>query len=222
MVNGHESLTHADRDVPCVIVDLDGTLLQGNSFRMFIRCLVGHLKGRGEYTTLAKVLGLLAARKAGVISHVAMKYPIHRIGSQEMTEKDLAEFASQLVGSLNTRLMSELELLRAEGSRIVLATAAPDLYIPYLFEHLNFDAWIATPLSDSYGSYVEARGEAKRRLVCALAEERGWNVEAVVTDHDDDLPSLLLPFVRRILVNPTATLCGALDSAGLEYETFLG
>ena len=216
MVNGYESLTRMGREIPCVVVDLDGTILQGNSFRMFIRFLVGHLKERGAYTSLAKVIGLLAARKAGVISHVAMKYPIHRLGTQTMSDIDLTEFASQLVGALNQRLVRELDRLRSEGARIVLATAAPDLYIPYLFRHLNFDEWIATPLSGAYDSYVET----KRRLVCTLADERDWNIEAVVTDHDDDLPSLLLPFVRRILVNPTSTLKDALDTAGLDYEVF--
>ena len=220
MVNGYESLTRMGRETPCVVVDLDGTLLQGNSFRMFIRFLVGHLKERGAYTSLAKVIGLLAARKAGVISHVAMKYPIHRLGTQTMSDIDLTEFASQLAGALNQRLVRELSRLRSEGARIVLATAAPALYIPYLFRHLNFDEWIATPLSGEYDGYVETRGETKRRLVCALAGEKGWNVEAVVTDHDDDLPSLLLPFVRRILVNPTSTLKDALDTAGLDYEVF--
>lgn len=220
MVDGHEIMTGCEpaAETPCVIVDLDGTLLRGNSLRMFIKFLAGRLRARGLYVELAKLLGLLAARKSGLISHVSMKYPIHRMGARLMSVEELSDFADSLTPSLNTGLLSELDRMRSSGFRLVLATAAPELYIPFLFDRIGFDGWIATPLSPDAATYTEARGEHKRRLAFELAAARGWEIRAVATDHDDDLPLLLLPFERRMLVSPTSTLRSKLDAAGLAYE----
>lgn len=218
MVNGHEIASSAPEGgtygpvacdgekTPCIVVDLDGTLLRGNSFRLFIRFLASRLRARGRWMELGSVVGLLAARRLRLISHVRMKHPIHLLALRLMSEADIEEFAAGLITYINIGLLDELRRLQREGWRTVLATAAPDFYIAPLCRRLGLDEWTATPAAPGVAAYGENRSDRKRDRALALAAERGWRIAAVATDHPDDLPLLRLPSVRRILVGPDPSL----------------
>ena len=78
MVNGCEeskmnyNMTHESQGErrKVAIVDLDGTLIDNNSLHLFILYLSQTLRRRRRFLTLARLLGLLAMRRMGVISHV--------------------------------------------------------------------------------------------------------------------------------------------------------
>ncbi|MCM1077578.1 MAG: haloacid dehalogenase-like hydrolase [Bacteroides sp.] len=218
MVDGHEIVTPAPGGQLCAVVDLDGTLLRGNSLRMFIRFLVRKLHAGGNYRHIASIFRLLALRRLRLISHVAMKFPIHRLASELLTEAEIDEFVSSLLPSLNGGLLAELTRMRESGWRVMLATAAPDVYVGRLNEILGFDAWTATPLSRTVGEYVENRGAVKRDRAVSEARRRGWTLGAVATDHEDDLPLLSLSPIRRLLVDSTPRLRVALQRASLPFE----
>lgn len=206
--------------VECAVVDLDGTLLQGNSLHIFIRFMAKRLFERHRYADVLRIFTLLLARKTGLISHTAMKYPLHRLGVEALSADDCEDLALRLYRSVDQSLLSDLlEMKNAEGFPLLLATAAPDFYVKPLVAHLGcFDAWTATPLSDTIDSYDENRGERKLSQVIAIAAENSWTITTVVTDHSDDLPLLELDAVRhRRLVNPDSRLIVALRNSNLTF-----
>ena len=131
---------------------------------------------------------------------------------------DLDCVVSRLISHLRSPLIDRLKRLRTEGWVLVIASAAPEIYVGKLCDELGFDACIATPMSDSVATYKEARGVRKRDLAIELAEKYGWEIALVATDHEDDLPLLSLPGIKRLLVNPTPALVNALDGFSLDYE----
>lgn len=229
MVNGSEKISSCQPsggerpyEIPCIVVDLDGTLLRANSLRLFIRYMVRKLWRERRVAPLMRICGLLAARRMRIIPHKDMKYPVHRIGVAAMSRGELEEFAGILRGYVCRPLLEEISRLKGEGWRVLLATAAPSLYIPALTALLGIDDWIATPLSANRSAYEESRGEMKRDLVSRRAVERGWTIRAVATDHEDDLPLLRLEGVRRLLVNSTIRLNVMADRLGLAHENIDG
>lgn len=203
--------------VPCVVVDLDGTLLQGNSLRRLIRYMAVKLLRERRLWLLAKLCGLAALRRVKAISHVRMKYPIHSMAAGMMDDSELAVFADSLKPLLNTRLFARLDDYRRRGYKLIIATAAPDLYLPQLVAALGFDGFVATALTDDIAAYTETRGERKVALVTACAAARGLEIRAVATDHEDDLPLLGLPAVERLLVSPTVRLRRLAADSGLDF-----
>lgn len=223
MVDGHEKIT-ADAAAPtlgrCIVVDLDGTLLRGNSLHLFIRFLLVRLLSRLRLLAVAKILGLLAARKLHLISHVAMKHPLHRLGATVMTDGEIQDFARSLLPKLDKKLYSKLvDMKTVCGAQLILSTAAPDLYVSRLVAHLGeFDSWLATSLSASPADYVENRSDVKLSRTLDYAKRNHLKIIAVVTDHDDDFPLLTLPDIRRLLVTPPATLLSTLTGNHLAHE----
>lgn len=207
----------ADKN-PCVVVDLDGTLLRGNSLHLMVRFMASKLRKRGGYGSLLKIALLLIKRRLGLISHIRMKQPLHYMATATLSDDDLKEFAGLLRQSLDTALAERLDEYRRQGYYLMLATAAPDLYLPQLAAALGFDGFIGTPLTDSPGTYRETRCERKRDLCLKMAAEENCEIKAVATDHSDDLPLLEMLGIRRLLVAPSPNLCKYLGKRGLEFE----
>lgn len=216
MVDGHEKVKGTPR--PCAVVDLDGTLVRGNSLRMLIRFLVSKFMRAHRYAAVARILSLLAARKAGLISHVAMKHPLHLLAVDTLTEAEVEQFCNErLLPALNRELLRRLTALQRDGYAIVIATAAPDLYLPILCRLLGFDAYIATAPTPRRSDYTETRGDFKKANALALAEKAGMRIALVATDHEDDLPLLMLPGIERLLVAPTTRLRLLARAASLDF-----
>lgn len=224
MVDGHEKITADTTPAPtlghCIVVDLDGTLLRGNSLHLFIKYLLARLLSRLSLLSVAKIFGLLVARKLHLISHVAMKHPLHRLGATVMTDGEVQDFARSLLPKIDKKLYSRLvDMKTANGAQLILSTAAPDIYVSHFVDHLGeIDSWLATPLSASRADYIENRSDVKLTRTLDYANCNHLKIIAVVTDHDDDLPLLTLPDIRRLLVTPTTTLLSALTRHQLAYE----
>lgn len=209
-----------------MVVDLDGTLIRGNSLHLFIPFLVRGLMRRRKMVQAVRVGWGCLLRSMRLVSHTYMKHRVHSVGICHLGAQGnvagMDKYVAKVSELVNRDLLRFIDRRRAEGWKMVLATAAPDVYIPALSRLFRPDAWIATPLSSSVDTYIETRGERKRDLALALADENGWRIAAVVTDHDDDLPLLSIDKVERILVNPTDSLVRSLNEKGLVFEKFEG
>ena len=64
-----------------MVVDLDGTLLRGNSLHMLVRFMAAELRRRRGYWRLLRIGGLLGLRRLRLISHTEMKHPVHRMAA---------------------------------------------------------------------------------------------------------------------------------------------
>lgn len=203
----------------CVVVDLDGTLLRGNSLREMIRAMLREGIREHDYLTVSKIVSLLIMRKAGLINHQRMKHPIHRIAQKWMSKGDrIQRLVDILLSLVNDSVKKLIDNLHQQGTKVVIATAAPELYLPEFISRMGYDEYIATPLTDKLIDYTENRGETKRANVEALAARNGWRITHVITDHIDDLPLLMLPVQGRTLISPSKELCETMRNLNLAFN----
>lgn len=169
-----------------LVVDLDGTLIRGNTLHIFFRCALRQMLRRGRIWTLVNCLALLALRKAGTVSHVAMKFGIWR--RIELTDALLRDFQDAARPLLRADVAALVAEYRSRGYGVLLATAAPADYVPCLWD----GPYVATDMSTrSNPERLECRGREKLRHVREYADANGFVSAAAVSDDlADDAPLL--------------------------------
>ena len=163
------------------VVDLDGTLVQGNTLHLYLRAALRCLWWRRPLTTLW-VASLMASRAVRLIPHSTMKYGVARAVGADIRViarlKRMVQFNPDVERLINER--------RNQGDVVVLATAAFGFYAKELWE----GELIASELSE--GRETECRGERKAAAVSAYLDKCNATLACVITDHYDDLPLLRL------------------------------
>lgn len=182
-----------------VVVDLDGTLIPGNSFRLWMRFLAIHAARHRRFTLLAHLLVAGALRATRVISHRELKRRVLLL-SAWVSAGDVDRFASKLCNTLRPELVGQIRAHLAEDATIALVSAAPDFYLEQLARAAGIETVIGTP-STITDSWEETAGEAKWSR---LQERFGRDVQIdiVYMDHHDDLP-LAIRARRTVLVQPS-------------------
>lgn len=167
-------------------VDLDGTLIGGNSLHIFYRCAMRRMLRGGRLWSLSCCLMLLSLRKVGAMSHAAMKFGIwRRIKPSDVL---FADFKKAALPLLRPDVAALIEDYRRKGYEVMLATAAPADYVRCLWD----GPFVATDMSlRSNPGCLECRGSEKLRRVREYADECGLAVAAAVSDDVvDDAPLL--------------------------------
>lgn len=212
-----EGLSQTGR--PIAVVDLDGTLVNGNTLHIYI---LTALRRSGVGKRL-RILGWLAARKLHFVSHRRMKFAI--LNLIEPDNALLDDFEARVRNRFNPAVTGLLDRLRADGYGILLASAAPDVYIRRIWE----GDYVSTPVSDNPGR-LECRGTSKLAAVRHSIAPDGY-IAAVITDHIDDLPLLNAcaneshtcanenhtPYAGNYLVNPDTRTLTALHAASIPF-----
>lgn len=180
-------------DPPLLICDLDGTLIDGNSFRLLLREATRpsgmRMLGLQATLDLHRVLARRALRR---IDRLGMKRLIHaRLASVPAEGRRL--LADRVCLAMHKRVRPEVAaavaLARGWGFTTVLATAGLEEHANLLADALGFDHCLATAEPKAGQPWVELSGEAKQGAVSALAEAIGagrpW---VLLSDHPDDEP----------------------------------
>lgn len=157
------------------IVDLDGTLINGNSFTMFCRFCLKSFPG------LSPAISAVAlVRKLRIISHGKAKQLILKIVSGHMTHDHIQRFVNELNGILRHDVLESI----VDSKVKILATAAPSIYaVPYA-EMLGFDLVSATETGGPEN--CESEKLASLYDMGVIFSENSM----VYTDHSDDIPLL--------------------------------
>lgn len=158
-----------------VVVDLDGTLVDCNSFTEFVRFIFR------RYPGLRFRLGLVVlVRKIKFISHHQAKGKIVSLASRVMSDKDIDDFIQFLYGKVNNKV---LEIIKGDDN-VILATAAPEMYAAVFADKMGIGK-----VSSTIAGCQENKGARKEMDV---REKMGGFTEKtiVITDHMDDLPLL--------------------------------
>lgn len=196
------------------VIDLDGTWCRRNTFTLFVaRMMRQALRHPAE---LLRITGIVSLRKMRLMSHAEAKRRLVKIASRMMTAGDLDAFASRITEFANPGVEAFADAFRRRGGTLILATAAPEIYVQPLARMAGFDYVMAS----SAKTTAEMRGERKLRAVVSLLDHTGLSLEAVLTDHYDDLPLLIACKGRRILVSPsqmTRMQCSLAGLANIEY-----
>lgn len=199
MVAGRIDNSTADGGRLAVAVDLDGTLLRGNSFRLYVRAGLRSLWRRRRYSALAGLLLHAALRRARLSSHRRFKQRCARaIG---FGDDVLGTMRRSMQHEISPAVQNFIDDKRRQGYDIILATAAFADYIPAVWD----GDFVATAYKRGQ-AMRECRGDEKlSRLLMAL-DKRGLTLRYVLTDHPDDMPLLRHNAAAggvNVIVNPT-------------------
>lgn len=172
-----------------IAVDFDGSLLRGNSLRLYLRAGIEDLLRRGALGKLARIAWIVGLRRLRLVSHARMKFSLSDlIGCGAPVMK---RYRARAIGRLNPKV---LDLIESSGADPVVVSAAFGFCI---------EGVVPFPVLASPPEGPELRGEAKAERLRLYLEEQEARLEAVVTDSADDLPLLLMPCTRRYLVAPS-------------------
>jgi len=185
------------RDLPPVLIfDLDGTILQINSFPLWVLFLIGGqlstLGTRRRFALSVRSQVALARRKLRRTNHDEFLRELQLLW-HEMSGSDGAmladRFAVDLLRRVRTNLNSTLRWVQSGEVDAILATAAAAEYAEGLGQRLGFRHILATPANRRSGEPCNS-GTSKRNRVFRLLAERNWESRALIlfTDHADDVP----------------------------------
>lgn len=212
MVDGCKKVTRV------IVVDLDGTLVNVNTFREYLLFTAKVLTGRLRFLPVIRIMISVAMRKLRLVSHSAMKRRVLAATQSLVSGDDIDSFVRQLLQKVNIDLLNMLEKYRKEGCKILLATAAPGLYAREFADSLHLDGCVATPEVADNASWRENVGTAKLDSVCDYISGIGGELAVVVTDHYDDLPLLRYNPGVNILVNPSPATVERLTFAQVPFD----
>ncbi len=181
-----------------VLVDLDGTLLRGNSFHLWLRhMLTGGLRTVAPADRFASRLAICfysALRLGRMITHARLKRACQRVWGRAMARSadpdyELNSFLAALMPRIDGRIVDWIDNARDGGAVAVLTTAAPGDYALPLARRLGFDGAVATPRASSE-AWTENLREEKQRSTGDYVRRMGWEDKRTIlfTDHMDDLP----------------------------------
>lgn len=198
MVKGHEKI------IPAAAIDLDGTLLDTNTFVDYTRYVLKSCMSNYRLDIAANMLWHIALRRLRLTSHSTMKRHLLHTSAPIMTADRLEDFAQQLAAKANEKVVELCNRLRDNNVYLCLATAAPDNYATLVARHFGFDHCIATPTDTTIPDWTENRAEHKLHSLQQHLDKYHLTLQTVVTDHHDDLPLLTACTGTCYLVNPSA------------------
>jgi phosphoserine phosphatase len=188
----------ADATTPVLICDLDGTILHGNSFPLWMLYLMfGRLPEfglRARMTLSLRLQTLLLRRRLGRIEHGQLMREVQQ--AWHTACHGAADSAAVRVPALLRRRVRPafepvLQQIAAGEIDAVLATAAADEYARPLGLQLGFRHVLCTPCRLPPGGALN-HGAEKLRQVREFLASRQWagRSRVLLTDHIDDLPLL--------------------------------
>ena len=182
---GEEPLpTMRTQCVPCAengmtICDLDGTLIDTNSFSRF----VAWIPRVAPWLTL-RLMWIVASRKLRCISHAQAKQRILDLVEGYIDKDCLEDWCATLLKEHGRDwIIDALHHYQQQGAPAVLATAAPSLYASVIARLCGLDYCLSTERGGE-----ECVGELKLARVSRLLEEEEARPILFFSDHADDLP----------------------------------
>jgi phosphoserine phosphatase len=182
---------------PVWLFDLDGTIIDVNSFPMWVKqMLVGNIPNLGFVARLSvsvRCAAAIAVRKVLRQSHASFKSRLQRLWADVAAANTGAGTPGPFVDRLIEHVRPSLQALLndvAEGRvDAVLTTAAAAEYAIPLARRLGFRHVLATPPGGRQDS-LDNVGETKRDRTLAYLAAQGWSSRPRIlfTDHRDDLP----------------------------------
>lgn len=131
------------------IYDLDRTLTRWPTYSLFL--LAAAVRHAPHRLLLVPVLAIaMLLHKLGLIGRACLKDFMQRsMLGQTVDHRHMSAMSERFVGrllrdGLHRAGIEQIERDRAEGRRLILATAAPDYYAEMIAERLRFDAAIST------------------------------------------------------------------------------
>lgn len=198
-----------------IVVDLDGTLLKGNSLRIYINCGMRESLRKLRIMEFMRIAFAAGLRGLRIISHRNMKKRVLCCISPTSGLKK--RFVDEIRRDMRESVKQYMTKTEKMGAKVLLATAAADSYVSWFWEKDLLATDTAKFLNDGAD---ECRGQNKLKGVQDYCQSQGLSIFSVLTDHLDDLPLLTqYPTAKKILVNPDTSTLMAAKMAGIDFET---
>ena len=179
------------------LVDLDGTLIKGNSFHIWCYSIffdsAPALNFNKNYKLRIRLIFILVLRLLKRIDHVQLKRYIQGLWFHLPTiikHQSNAKMVERLNHVMDKQLLRILQAASDKNELIILTTAAPQEYVvPFIDELKIFDYVIATPAHQHknwYHNIAMTKREKTMELIIKL--ELPTNNITLYTDHIDDEP----------------------------------
>lgn len=194
----------------CAIFDLDGTLINKSSEKVFLK----HLLNYGEIPVsnlLAWTSHLLKVRSYPK----AKSNKVHLRGLDRDHLFDLAQecFANSLRASITPHISAMIQTHRDEGRTVILMSGSLSFLVKLFHEHLGTDIMVADELEVVDGRFTGDRvgirpyAQNKASLARELATRHGFDLRASYAygNHHSDVYKLEL-FGNPVAVNPNRLL----------------
>ena len=174
-----------------VAIDLDGTLIMGNTFRDYLSFCGKKALACCRFDLYLAILWMVLLRKLRLVSHARMKRELLLETSVFFSQKGrLVKFVEEELQKLNPKVLAQIEAFRNQGFILALVTAAPVSYAQEMADRLCFDACLATPLPSflQQEMWQENKAENKVESLQQWLAAENLLLSSVITDHTDDLP----------------------------------
>ena len=208
----------------CAVFDLDGTIIDNSSERVFLKYLLesGELPFRNLSQWLVDFIRIrdLRQAKANKVYLTGLDYQhIHNLAQICFTE--------HLVDRISPKVFDLIEFHRAEGRAIVILSGSLELLVRFFHEHLKTDRMIGYALEvieeEITGRCVGLNpyGENKAKLVQELAETHNFDLSksyAYGNHHSD--ANKLKQVGHPVAVNPDRKLREIANANDWQIEQF--
>lgn len=197
-----------------LVVDLDGTLYQCNTFHELLKYLLCLYFKDFKGLKLSLLMVLIKLRLLRIISHAKLKYHVLRLVKNDKI--DFEPFIAQL-----SKFKNEIEEVSNNTFDIkILATAAPCYYAELIAKKNGFDTCLATQLpQNGYSSDFEnLREQKKNSLIEYLKSCSLESIDVFITDHIDDA-SIIKMAKKNIIINPDVKFSNWLNENLVNFET---
>lgn len=206
---------HVESGKTAAFFDLDLTITDIDTFRLFLKTHYVLSPARLHYTCYIFIFGLL--RKLRLISLQTFKQAA-LVGLRGMSREDihalgLKIFEQHLKESIRKKAAEQIEFHKERGDLIFIVSASPDVYVKAFSDYLGCDGYCCTELQFHDNIFTgningsDCIGEEKRRRVIMEVAAQGveMNNSFAYSDHDADIP-LLASVGHPIAVSPTEQL----------------
>ena len=179
----------------CAIFDLDGTIIDNSSERVFLKYLLesGELPFRNLSQWLLDFIRIQDLRQAK-----ANKVYLKGLDYQHIHNLAQICFTERLVDRISPKVFDLIESHRAQGRAIVILSGSLELLVRFFYEHLKADLMVGYAL-EVVGGAITGRGvglnpygENKAKLVQGLAETHNFDLSEsyVYGNHHSDAHKL--------------------------------
>ena len=196
-----------------LVVDLDGTLYDRNTFHEFLFFLVKYFFIRVAIFRFLPLIIVIMQRLFNLISHAKMKYRVLLIIRN--LDIDYTDFISKL-----SKHKNELKEISDTSFDIkILATAAPSCYATHIAKAEGFDACLATDIPENgfTPDFENLRDRKKENLLDYFKKNNLKSVDVFITDHIDDVPIIKIA-KKNIIINPNTKFSNWLKENLINFE----
>ncbi|WP_299114891.1 HAD family hydrolase [uncultured Winogradskyella sp.] len=200
-------------DKKVLVVDLDGTLYNTNTFHEFLKYLLSYYFNDFRMFKFNILLFFIKLRLFRMISHSRLKYKV--LGLIKNEDIDYQDFVSKLLKHKN-----KIEEVADSSFDVkILATAAPSCYANWIAKAEGFDVCLATDFPEyGFTTDYENLSERKKENLLGYFEKNNFeSVDVFITDHMDDAPIIKIA-KKNIIINPNHKLSNWLKENLINFE----